>query len=128
MSVHVNLRTPVEITRVNWTYHDEGEDLVQAQSLDDRREKVLESVGRQMQVLSEAEEPYSGVGDRLLESLPGRSLLLSIDSVSEQSGVGELPLFLIQPLGGKRSVGKEWPGAKSNETSDGTCQSAVPHL
>jgi len=61
----------------------------------------------QMQVLSKTEQPDSRVPDGLLESLPSGSFLLNIDSVSEESSVCELLLFLIEPLGSEGSVGSE---------------------
>ena len=79
-----------------------------------------------MQVLHETEQPDSGVADGLLESSPGRSLLLDIDSVSKKSVVRELLLLVIQPLGGERGVGQEGPGAQSDETSDGSLDDEEP--
>lgn len=79
-----------------------------------------------MQVLSKTEQPDSRIADGLLESSPGRSLLLNIDSVSKKSVVRELLLLVIEPLGGERSVGQEGPGAQGDETSDSSLDDEEP--
>lgn len=58
-----------------------------------------------MKILSETEQPDTWIADGLLESLPSRPLLLHIDSVTQESSVSELLLFLVEPLGGEGSVG-----------------------
>jgi len=47
------------------------------------RKSYSRRMGLQMKVLGETEQPNSGIADGLLESLPSRSLLLDIDSVTE---------------------------------------------
>ena len=79
-----------------------------------------------MKVLGKTEQPDSRVSDGLLETLPGRSLLLNIDSVSEKSGVSKLLLFLVEPLGSERCIGKEWPSTEGNETGNGTLNDEEP--
>lgn len=64
----------------------------------------------QVEVLGEAEEPDSRVLDGLLETLPRRALLVRVDSVSEQSLVGECSLFRREPSGGEGRVGQEREG------------------
>jgi hypothetical protein len=40
--------------------------------------------------------------------------------------MGELLLLVVEPLGSKGCVGKEWPSAKGDESSDGTLDNEEP--
>lgn len=74
--------------------------------------------------LGEAEKPDTGVGNGLLESLPGGSRSGLVDLVSEHTGVGELLFFLVEPLGGERRGGEEGVAAESDDTGGGSFRSA----
>jgi hypothetical protein len=72
---------------------------IEAKCLHSGREEVLESVGREMHVLHEHEEPDFAVGGGFLEAGACASLRFGADGVALNAGVGEFALLGAEPAG-----------------------------
>lgn len=84
-------------------------------------QEVLETVGRKVEILHEAEKPYSRVADSLLETIHGRALLVIVNLVSQESAMCELLLLLCKPSRCQGGVREERVREQSDDTGSGTC-------
>ena len=70
-------------------------------------EEVLEAVGGEMEILRKTEYPDTIICNSLFETIKCGARSFGVDLVAEETVVCELPLVLVEPLGGEWSVGQE---------------------
>jgi hypothetical protein len=100
--------------------------VVKPKRLDSRGEEVLETVGTQVAMLHENEEPDFGIFGRGEDTAPARRLARVAYSVSLDAFMGKGALFRGEPAGGQRLVGENESGDDGDDEGDGALDNKEP--
>lgn len=100
--------------------------LVESESLDGGREEVLETIGSQVHVLHESEEPELRIRGSGLETSPDRDSFFRTDLVALHTAVREQTLLRSEPLSDEWVVWKNETGTNGDHSGDSSLDDEQP--
>lgn len=113
--------------KVWWAGKYQSDGIVEAKSLDNSGEEVLETVGSKMHVCHTSKDPDHGIRGSLLKAVPCRSLTLVLDGVELHAVDCEIALLLSEPLSVVGEVGEEEETDDGNDEGNSTLKNEEPY-
>ena len=109
-----------------WAGQSKCDGTVETKTGNDRGEEVLESVGGQVHVLHEDEDPDAVIGKSFLKTLDGGDLALLVDGILADSLSCENALFGCEPAGDTWVIWEEMCSDNGNDKSGNSLNDEEP--